>query len=102
MMKTMLSGAAIAMLVAISAPAFAFTHHPSTPQERSQTRDLNLEQLAIAKGQAPSNMQANAGTTEAPGMASPAANGAASQQPNQPPASQSPAPDTNTKPQSPQ
>ena len=43
----------------IAAPAFARTHHPSsTPQERAQTRDLNLQQLAAAQGQAPANQQA--------------------------------------------
>jgi hypothetical protein len=42
----------------IAAPATARTHHPSTSQERTQTRDLNLQQLAIAQGQAPANQQA--------------------------------------------
>lgn len=42
----------------VAAPAFARTHHPSTPQERAQTRDLNLQQLAAAQGQAPANQQA--------------------------------------------
>jgi hypothetical protein len=42
----------------VAAPALAHTHHPSTPQERQQTRDLNLQQLQIAQGQAPANQQA--------------------------------------------
>src|SRR5215469_12823230 len=55
-----LGGAAMLVLAGalIAAPASARTHHPSTPQERSQTRDLNLQQLAIAQGQAPANQQA--------------------------------------------
>ncbi len=61
-----------------AAPAMAFTHHPSTAAERAQTRDLNLQALQKAQGQAPSNMQANLGTqnTGAPNMgASATANG---------------------------
>src|SRR5215469_12193527 len=49
----------------IAAPATAHTRHPSTPQERAQTRDLNLQQLAIAQRQPPANQQAmNTGQTE--------------------------------------
>jgi hypothetical protein len=48
----------------ITAPAVARTHHPSTAKEREATRDLNLQQLAAAQGQAPANQQAmNAGQT---------------------------------------
>lgn len=101
MTKHTLSGAAIAMLVAMSVPAFAFTHHPSTPRERAQTRDLNLQQLALAKGQAPSDMQANAGTTSnemnntAPAQSQPTTPDESSQ----PLSPQTPAPDNNAKPQ---
>jgi hypothetical protein len=42
----------------IAAPAMAFTHHPSTPQERQQTKELNLQSLQQAQGQAPANQQA--------------------------------------------
>jgi hypothetical protein len=66
MRKTHLwSGAAIlafAGLVA-AAPAGAATHHRhhgmSTPAEREKTKQLNLQQLAMAQGQAPSNMTAS-------------------------------------------
>jgi hypothetical protein len=67
-----LGGAAVLALtgVLIAAPATAFTHHPSTAKERAATRDLNLQQLAIAQGQAPANQQAmNAGQ---PGQQAPA------------------------------
>jgi hypothetical protein len=44
-------------ILALSAAAFvgliggadAFTHHPSTPAERAQTRALNEQQLQLAK-----------------------------------------------------
>jgi hypothetical protein len=42
----------------IAAPAMAFTHHPSTPQERQQTKELNEQSLKQAEGQAPANQQA--------------------------------------------
>jgi hypothetical protein len=50
----------------VAAPALAHTHHPSTPQERQQTRDLNLQQLQMAQGQAPANQQAMNGQQTAP------------------------------------
>jgi hypothetical protein len=42
----------------IAAPALAHTRHPSTPQEREQTRQLNMQALQQAQGQAPANQQA--------------------------------------------
>jgi hypothetical protein len=44
----------------LSAPALAFTHHPSTAAERKQTDDLNAQQLALARGQQPMQQQAAA------------------------------------------
>ena len=38
-----------AALVSLEGPASAFTHHPSTPVERAQTKALNDQQLALAK-----------------------------------------------------
>jgi hypothetical protein len=68
MRKFQVLGSAIVLALTgalIAAPADARTRHPSTPQERTQTRDLNLQQLAIAQGQAPANQQAmNTGQTE--------------------------------------
>src|SRR5215472_15938825 len=61
MRKFQVLGSAVVLALTgalITAPASARTHHPSTPQERAQTRDLNLQQLAIAQGQAPANQQA--------------------------------------------
>lgn len=52
---------ALAGLVA-AAPAMAFTRHPETPAEAGQTRQLNLQSLQQAQGQAPSSMQANLGS----------------------------------------
>ena len=84
----------------IAAPAAAHTHHPSTPQERAQTRDLNLQQLAAAQGQAPANQQAmNAqaqqGAAPAESQNTPAGQGPAAQQtapaPNAPSNGQAPA-----------
>ena len=66
MRKTKLwSGAAVLALAGVlAAPALAATHHrhhqgQSTPAERAQTKQLNLQQLAMAQGQAPSNMTAS-------------------------------------------
>jgi len=44
----------------VAAPAMAFTHHPSTPAEREQTKELNLQALSSAQSQAPANQMANA------------------------------------------
>jgi hypothetical protein len=87
--QTLGSALVLALTTAlIAAPASARTHHPSTPQERAQTRDLNLQQLAIAQGQAPANQQAmNAAQTgqQAPAQA----------QQNTLPNQEQPAPPTN-------
>lgn len=48
-----LGGAAIVGLAALSSPAMAFTHHPSTPEEQRQTDDLNAQQLAKAQSSTP-------------------------------------------------
>ena len=61
MTKFQALGSAFALALAgaiVAVPAMARTHHPSTSGERAQTRDLNLQQLAIAQGQAPANQQA--------------------------------------------
>lgn len=50
----------------VAAPALAHTHHPSTPQERQQTRELNLQSLQQAEGQAPANQQAMNATQQQP------------------------------------
>jgi hypothetical protein len=71
-----LGGAALAGLIAVSAPAIAYTHHPATPAERKQTDDLNAQSLANA--QTPGNQTAMAttgtATTEAAPSAAPTAN----------------------------
>ncbi|HZQ39974.1 MAG TPA: hypothetical protein VFA87_04245 [Rhizomicrobium sp.] len=36
-------------LVSLGGAADAFTHHPSTPAERAQTKALNEQQLQLAK-----------------------------------------------------
>jgi outer membrane biosynthesis protein TonB len=85
------SAVMIAALV-VAAPAFAFTHHPATRAERAQTRDLNMQQLAIAQGHAPGNMQANTGaqpTDATTNSATPADQNAAPAAPNAPAAPQS-------------
>jgi hypothetical protein len=94
----------IAGLIAAS-PALAFTHHPATPAEKAQTRDLNLQQLAIIQGHAPGDMQANtsAPTTDqsAPATNAPADQAAPAAAPNAPAAPQNsaqPAPQTDQAP----
>ncbi len=47
-----------ALLSVLSAPALAYTHHPSTAAERKQTDDLNAQALAQAQGQQPMQQQA--------------------------------------------
>ena len=69
-----LGGAALLSVAALSAPALAYTHHPSTKAERKQTDDLNAQQLAQAQGQP---MQQQAANT-----AMPAANTAMPEQQN--------------------
>lgn len=70
-----LGGAALLSVAALSAPALAYTHHPSTKAERKQTDDLNAQALAKAQGQEP--MQQQAANT-----AMPAANTAMPEQQN--------------------
>jgi hypothetical protein len=59
------SGAAVVALAGLlaTAPAVAATHHrhhgQSTAAEREKTKQLNLQQVAMAQGQAPSNMTAS-------------------------------------------
>jgi hypothetical protein len=59
------SGAAVVAFAGLlaTAPAVAATHHrhhgQSTAAEREKTKQLNLQQLAMAQGQAPSNMTAS-------------------------------------------
>jgi hypothetical protein len=68
MMKFQALGSAVALALAgtmIAVPAMARTHHPSTRSERAQTKDLNVQQLAIAQGQAPPNQQAMNGNAPA-------------------------------------
>ncbi len=55
-----LGGAALLSVAGLSAPALAYTHHPSTAAERKQTDDLNAQQLAQARGQQPMQQQAAA------------------------------------------
>jgi len=85
MRKTHLwSGAAvmaIAGLLVAGPAAAAHRHHgQSTPAERAQTKQLNLQQLAMAQGQAPANMTASVATpNQTPEVSTPmnnAANGA--------------------------
>jgi hypothetical protein len=45
-----LSGAAIVGLAFAGTPTIAFTHHPSTPEERAQTDQLNAQSLSQAQG----------------------------------------------------
>ncbi len=54
-----LGGAALLSVVALSAPALAYTHHPSTKAERKQTNDLNAQALAQAQGQPMQQQAAN-------------------------------------------
>jgi PRC-barrel domain len=77
-----LGGAAFIGLIAISAPAIAYTHHPATPAEQKQTDDLNAQSLATAQtgsqqatAQAPQTAMATSGatTTGAPPSAAPTA-----------------------------
>ncbi len=70
----------------VAAPAMAFTHHPSTPAEREQTKELNLQALSSAQGQAPANQMANASVAPsdmsgAPQQQTPATTAPADQQP---------------------
>lgn len=73
--KSFVLGAAFLSAAGLSAPALAYTHHPSTKAERKQTDDLNAQALAKAQGQEP--MQQQAANT-----ATPAANSAMPEQQN--------------------
>jgi hypothetical protein len=67
MKKFQALGSVLALALAgtiVTVPAMARTHHPSTSGERAQTRDLNMQQLAIAQGQAPANQQAMNGAAQ--------------------------------------
>ena len=59
-----LGGTVLLSVAGLSAPALAFTHHPSTAAERKQTDDLNAQQLALARGQQPMQQQASVATPE--------------------------------------
>jgi len=83
--KSFVLGAALLSAAGLSAPALAYTHHPSTKAERKQTDDLNAQALAKAQGQEPMQQQAantampeqqnNATTTTPqPSVAAPAEN----------------------------
>ena len=82
MSKTKLwSGAAVLVLAGVLAsPSLAATHHRhhqgvSTPAERAETKKLNEQQLAMAEGQAPSNMTASVATPSAtPEVSTPSMN----------------------------
>ncbi len=56
--RSFVLGAAFLSAAGLSAPALAYTHHPSTKAERKQTDDLNAQALAKAKGQEPMQQQA--------------------------------------------
>jgi len=56
--KSFVLGAALLSAAGLSAPALAYTHHPSTKAERKQTDDLNAQALAKAQGQQPMQQQA--------------------------------------------
>jgi len=55
--RTVALGAAA--LVCLAGGAQAYTHHPSTPAERAQTKALNEEQLKLAQDNASPAMSAN-------------------------------------------
>jgi len=63
-------GAAAIALIGLAGGAQAFTHHPSTPAERAQTKALNEQQLQLAQ-QENTGLAINANSTTA--GASPAA-----------------------------
>ncbi len=48
-LKSLALGGAAMVGLALATPAFAFTHHPSTPAEQKQTDDLNAQALAQAQ-----------------------------------------------------
>jgi hypothetical protein len=110
MSKFFASRAVLVASLLAATPAFAFTHHPATPAEKAQTRDLNLQQLAVAQGHAPGNMQANTGAAPAGATnegaapaeqnAAPAPNAPAAPQSSDQPAPQTP--QTNEAPAAPQ
>lgn len=56
--RSFVLGAALLSAAGLSAPALAYTHHPSTKAERKQTDDLNAQALAKAQGQEPMQQQA--------------------------------------------
>jgi hypothetical protein len=102
MRKFFASSAVVIASLVVASPAFAFTHHPATRAERAQTRDLNLQQLAIAQGHAPGNMQASTGAPATTDNAASTDQNAAPAAPAAPDASAAPQSSQPAAPQTPQ
>ena len=49
MRRILISALSAVAFVGLASGAEAYTHHPSTPAERAQTKALNEEQLQLAK-----------------------------------------------------
>lgn len=62
-----------AALLSLASGAQAYTHHPSTPAERAQTKALNEEQLKLAE-QENAGLAINANSTATDAAANMAAN----------------------------
>jgi hypothetical protein len=79
--RTIVLGAAA--LVCVAGGAQAYTHHPSTPAERAQTKALNQEQLKEAQ-QENASLAMNTSSTATDASANMAANSPPAAAPTEP------------------
>lgn len=83
MRRILIPALSAVVLAGLASGAEAYTHHPSTPAERAQTKALNEEQLQLAKQENPS-LAANANSTATDESQNMAANSAPAAAPTAP------------------